>query len=144
MADPPDVELLKDLRGLGKPPLFRRKPCRVSRLSPQLPNPHEPRQHNLSTVDRQVRSRAESDVHGSSESAGRCYLKCCKQMYCSLALIAKGSVRTLVRSVEESNGAEGCRLIHKQICARHSDSTVRFGAEDHDACETLVWPRCRF
>ena len=26
----------------------------------------------------------------------------------------------------------------QQICSRHSESTVRFDAEDHDACETLV------
>ena len=25
-----------------------------------------------------------------------------------------------------------------QVCVRHSESTVRFDAEDHDACETLV------
>ena len=33
-------------------------------------------------------------------------------MYYSLSLITKGSVRTLVRSFEESNGAEAWRLIH--------------------------------
>ena len=26
----------------------------------------------------------------------------------------------------------------QQICARHSESTVRFDAKDRDACETLV------
>ena len=41
-------------------------------LSLQLPNPHEPRHNILSTVDGQVRGRAESDLPGSSESAGRC------------------------------------------------------------------------
>ena len=25
----------------------------------------------------------------------------------------------------------------QQFCSRHSESTVRFDAEDHDACETL-------
>ena len=35
-------------------------------------------------------------------------------MYYSLALITKGSVRTLVRSVEESNGAEAWRLIRNK------------------------------
>ena len=39
-------------------------------------------------------------------------------MYCSLALITEGSVRTLVvRSVEESNGAETWRLIHSRYAA---------------------------
>ena len=29
----------------------------------------------------------------------------------------------------------------QQVCARHSESTVRVDAEDHDACETLMRPR---
>ena len=33
-------------------------------------------------------------------------------VYCALALITKGSVRTVIRSVEETNGAEAWRLIH--------------------------------
>ena len=45
---------------------------------------------------------------------GDAHLKCCIQMYYSLALNTKGSVRTLVRSVEESNGAEAWRLIHNR------------------------------
>ena len=45
---------------------------------------------------------------------GDAHLKCCIQMYHSLALVTKGSVRTLVRSVEESNGAEPWRLIHNR------------------------------
>ena len=36
------------------------------------------------------------------------------QLYFSLALITKGSVRTLVRSVEDSNGAEAWRLIRNR------------------------------
>ena len=26
----------------------------------------------------------------------------------------------------------------QQICSRHSESTVRFDAEEHDACETMA------
>ena len=111
--------------------------CRVSRLSLQLPNPHEPRQRSVSTVDGQVRSRAESDLLAAVKALGDAHLKCCIHMYCSLALITKGSVRTLGRSVEGSNGAEAWRLIHNRP-APDSESTVRFDAEDHDACETLV------
>ena len=40
------------------------------------------------------------------KAQGEASLKCCIQMYCSLALTTKRSVRALVRSVEESNGAE--------------------------------------
>ena len=36
------------------------------------------------------------------------------QMYYALALIKKGSVRTVIRSVEETNGAEAWRLIHSR------------------------------
>ena len=72
MTEPLDAELLKDLRGLGKTAFVRRNRCRISRLSLQLPNSHEPRQHSLSTVDGQVRNPAESDLPASSEIAGRC------------------------------------------------------------------------
>ena len=84
------------------------------------------RQHSLSTVDGQVRNRAESDLPGSRELLGDAHLKCCIQMYYSLALITKGSVRTLVRSVEESNGAEAWRLIHSRYVRQtlRIDSTL--------------------
>ena len=55
------------------------------------------------------------------------HTKCCTQIYYSLALITKGSVRTLVRSVEESNGAEARRLIH----SRYAPETQRLDAKDH-------------
>ena len=45
------------------------------------------------------------------------HLKCCMQMYCALALITKGSVRTLIRSMEETNGAEAFRVIHSRYAA---------------------------
>ena len=42
------------------------------------------------------------------------YANCSTQIYYSLALITKGSVKTLVRSMEETNGAEVWRLIHSR------------------------------
>ena len=48
------------------------------------------------------------------QALGGAHLRCCIQMYHSLALITKGSVRTLVRFVEESNGTEAWRLIHSR------------------------------
>ena len=81
---------------------------------------------------------SESDLLAAVKALGDAHLKCCIHMYYSLALITKGSVRTLVRSVEESNGAEAWRLIHNRP-APDSESTVRFDAKDHDACETGVW-----
>ena len=43
---------------------------------------------------------------------GDAHVKCCMQMYYALALLTKGSVRTLIRSVEGTNGAEAWRLLH--------------------------------
>ena len=48
------------------------------------------------------------------QALGDAHSKCCIQMYHSLSLITEGSVRTLVRSVVESNGAEAWRLIHSR------------------------------
>ena len=45
---------------------------------------------------------------------GEAHLKSCMQMCFALALITRGSVRTLIRSVEETNGAEAWRLIHSR------------------------------
>ena len=46
-----DAELIKVLKGLGKPLSFVGKRCRVSRYSLQLPKPCELRHHSLTTVD---------------------------------------------------------------------------------------------
>ena len=55
MTEPLDAELLKDLRGLGKPPSFDGICAPVS----------EHRQYALSHVDGKVRSRTKSDHPGS-------------------------------------------------------------------------------
>ena len=70
-----DAELLKDLRGLGKPPSFDGNDAEVPRRSIQLQNTHEPRQFCLSRADGQMRRRAESDLLDSSESTGRSTLE---------------------------------------------------------------------
>ena len=48
------------------------------------------------------------------------------------------NVRTLVRSFEESNGAEARRLIHSRYVLVTQNLQYAFDAEDHDACKTLV------
>ena len=71
----------------------------------------------VSTVSQQLMDRCEVErnpICPVVQVLGDAHLKCCIQMYCWLALIMKGSVRTLVRSVEESNGAEAWRLIHSR------------------------------
>eukprot|EP00974_Lingulodinium_polyedra_P066269 6413015-Lingulodinium_polyedra.AAC.1 len=60
------------------------------------------------------RVKAMDDTRGDEA-----YFTCCKQMYYALALITSGSVRALVRTVEETNGAEAWRLIH----ARYAPDT---------------------
>ena len=118
MTEPLDAELLNYLRGLGKPPSFDGNDAEYQdfRFSFRI---HMSLVSTVShTVDGQVRNRAKSDLPGSREIAlGDAHLKCCIQMYYSLALITKGSVRTLVRSVEESNGAEAWRLIHNRYAS---------------------------
>ena len=67
-----DAGLLKDLRGLVFF-FFRHsmETMQSSRFSLQLQNPHQPRQSYFSRADGQMRSRAESDLPDSSESAWR-------------------------------------------------------------------------
>ena len=69
MTEPLDAELLKDLRGLGKPPSFDGNDAEYQdvRFSFRI---HMRLVSSLATVDGQ--GRAESDLLGSSEIAGRC------------------------------------------------------------------------
>ena len=75
---------------------------------------------------------------------GDAHLKCCLRMYFSLALITKGSVRTLVRSIVESNGESGRRPKHSRCAPDTQNRQYALMTEDHDACETLVRSRGRF
>ena len=133
MTEPLDAELLKDLRGLSKPPSFEGNDAEYQdfRFSFRI------HMSLVSTVSQQLMDRCEVERHPISLAAVQAlcdpHLKCCIQMYYSSALITKGFARTLVRSVEESMAPDT-----QSTCSRHSESTVRFDAEDHDACETLV------
>ena len=64
----------------------------------------------VSTVSQPLMDKCEVERNPISLAAvkalGDAHLKCSMQMCYSLALITKGTVRTLVRSVEESNGAK--------------------------------------
>ena len=72
MAEPLDAELLKDLRGMSKPPSFDGNDAEYQdfrfsfRIRMSIVSPC------LSHVDGQVRHRGESDLPDSSESAWRC------------------------------------------------------------------------
>ena len=138
MAEPLDAELLKDPKGLGMPPSLDGNDSEYQdfRFSFRI------HMSFVSTVSQPLMDQCEVERNpislASVKALGNAHLKCCIQMYYSLATITKGSVRILVRSVEESNGAEAWRLIPRQKCARHAESTTRIDAKDHDACETLV------
>ena len=109
-----DAELLKDLRGLGKPPSFDGNDAEYQDLRFSF------RIHMslVSSVSHELMYRCEVERNPISLTAvralGEAHLKCCMQMYYALALITRGSVRTLIRSVEETNGAEAWRLIHSR------------------------------
>ena len=70
------------------------------------------------SVSHELMDRCEVERNPISLTAvrvlGEAHLRCCMQMYYALALITRGSVRTLIRSVEETNGAEAWRLIHSR------------------------------
>ena len=75
----------------------------------------------VSSVSHELMDRCEIERNPISLAAvralGDAHLKCCMQMYYALALMTKGSVRTLIRSVEETNGAEAWRLIHSRYAS---------------------------
>ena len=79
------------------------------------------------------------------KAQGEASLKCGIHTYYSLASIAKGSVRTLFRSVEEYDGAEAYCLIRSTSAPDTQDrQRMCFDAEDDDASEALVRTRSRF
>ena len=106
-----DAELLKDVRGLGKPPSSggNDAECQVFRFSFRI------HMSLVSSVSHETMNRCEIERNPISmadvRALGDVHFKCCMQMYYALA---KGSVRTLIRSVEETNGAEAWRLIHSR------------------------------
>ena len=142
MTEPLDAELFKYLRGLGKPPCFDGNDAEYQDFRTSF------RIHMslVSTVSQQSMDGCEVERNPISLAAvqalGDAHLKCCMQMCYSLALITKGSVRTLVRSVEESKWSRGMASDTQQICSRHSESTVRFDAEDHRAFRTRPAAQC--
>ena len=104
--------MLKDLRGLEKPSSFDGNDSEYQdfRLRIHL--------SLVSLVSHTLMDECEIERNPISltqvNALGDAHLKCCTQMYYSLALITKGSVRALVRSVEESNGPEAWRLKHNR------------------------------
>ena len=73
----------------------------------------------FSRDDEQMRNRAKSDRPGSRESAGRCTLEVLHADVLCIGLDNQRQCTNLIRSVEETNGAEAWRLIH----SRHAPDT---------------------
>ena len=108
-VEPLDLELLEDLSGPGKPPVFDGNDAEYQdfRFSFRI---------HMSLVSSLTQTLL-ATVTVRREAS----LTCCTQMYFSLDLKTKGSVRTLVRSVEEAVGrAEAWGLI-QQIRARDTE-----------------------
>ena len=95
MTEPLDAEPLKDLRGLGKPPSFEGDDAEYQdfRFSFRI------HMSLVSTVSQPLMDKREVERNPISMAAvkmlGDAHLMCCIQMYYSLALITKGSVRSL-------------------------------------------------
>ena len=108
------IELLRDLRSLGNPATFDGTDAEYQdfRFSFRI------HMGLVSPVSRQLLDKGELKNNPISLQADKAFgdecWNCSTQIYYSLALITKSSVKTFVRSVEETNGAEAWRLIHSQ------------------------------
>ena len=114
MTERLDAELFKDLRGLGKPLSFDANDTEYQDFRFSF----RTLMSLISTVSHTLMDKCEAERNpitlAGVRALGEAHLKCCISMCYSLALITKGSVRTLVRSVEEYNGAEAWRVIHSR------------------------------
>ena len=144
MTEPLDAELLKDLRGQGKPLSFDGNDAEYQdfRFSFRI------HMSLFSTVSQQLMDRCEAERNPISLAAvqalGDTHLKSCTQLYYSLALITKGSARTLVRSVEESNQAEAWRLMHSRYAPDTQNRQYAFMQKIMTLPKLWCDPRWRF
>ena len=91
-----DAELLKDLRGLGKPPSFDGNDAEYQyfRFSFRI------RMSLVGAVSPALMDKCEIERNpiclAAVRALGNAHLKCCMQMYCALAVTTKGRKRTLL------------------------------------------------
>ena len=121
---------------MGKPPSFDGNDAEYQDLRFRI------HMSLVKTVPQQLVERCEVERNPISLAAVQALCdalwKWCMQMYHSLASITKGSVRTLVRSVEESNGAEAWRLIHSRYAPDTQNRQYSLMQKIMMPCETLV------
>ena len=108
-----DAELLKDLRGLGKPPSFdgNDAECQDFRFNFRI------HMSIVSAVSQALMDKCEIERNPISLAAlsalSDVHLKCCMQMYYALAVIPRGSIRTLVRLLRNpmEQGHDDCYTV---------------------------------
>ena len=128
MTEPLHADLLKDLRDLGKPPVFDVFTFRI----------HMSLVSALSHVHGQVRSRTESDHFGSRESAGRSTSEILHADVLHVGFDHETKCPNPCPSCSRIQRSRGMASDTQQIRPRHKESSGCFDAEDHDACETRV------
>ena len=93
MVEPLDAELLKDLRGLGRPPTFDVNDAEYQDFRFSFFRIH---MSLVSSISRTLMDKCEAEPIPISPAAvraqGEASLKCCLQKSYLLALISKGSV----------------------------------------------------
>ena len=95
MVESLDADLVKDLRGLGKPPTFdgNEAQCQDFRFIFRI------HMSLVSSVSRTLMDTCETERNqitlAAVKALGEVSLECCVQVLCSSALITRGSVRTL-------------------------------------------------
>ena len=100
-AESLDADLLKDLKGLGKPPSFDGNDAEYQDFRSSF------RIHMslVSSVAHEMMNRCEIERNPISLTAvrvlGEAHLKCCMKMYYALALITRGSVRALIQDTAD-------------------------------------------
>jgi hypothetical protein len=119
-GDPLDAELLRDLRKLGRAPTFDGadsdfQEFRFSfRIYMALVN-----EHALTLLDAAEQRRTNdpltlASIRETERRDGLPYRSCSIQLYFALAMLCTGSAKTLVRTVEEGNGAEVWRQLYQR------------------------------
>ena len=137
MVEPVDADLLKDLRGLGKPPTFDEIDAEYQDF-PFSFRIHISLVSSVAKADGQMRSRMGTYYLGSSESAGRSIFEV---LQADVLLVSFDHERKCANPCPFRGGIQWNRSlpsVTQEIRARYTESSICPDAKDHDARETLV------